>query len=333
VLAPAALVFVAIVLPWHAAVAILDPPYLWKLYIDQQWNRAVEAGARLHARPLLFYVPVLLGGFFPWSAFLPASIRGTLWPARRGPEETFCALWAGVVLVVLSLAEGKIPSYIVVAFPPLALLTARHLGRLAAGELHGPELFLTWAGMWAVVASLVVAPAVVIGIGHYLYDAALGPTSLWSLLLLLPAIGAALLLRRDRLGDAVLLCGVANVVMLLVFFGLAAPALMEVHSDAALARTFSAANPPGSTAPLVAYGLRSPSTSFYARRPLLLRDRRRQLKALLAEHPLVFVVTSPEHVAEIQAVGPFVPWYVGARRVLYASQPPPAANDGGVGYR
>jgi len=42
----------------------------------------------------------------------------------------------------------------------------------------------------------------------------------------------------------------------------------------------------------------------------------RELRALLAEHPLVFVVTSPEHVPQRVASGPFVPWRVGPRRVL-----------------
>ena len=51
------------------------------------------------------------------------------------------------------------------------------------------------------------------------------------------------------------------------------------------------------------------------------------LLALLAEHALVFAVTSPEHVPQLVASGPFVPWRVGPRRALYASQPPPPNLD------
>jgi hypothetical protein len=36
------------------------------------------------------------------------------------------------------------------------------------------------------------------------------------------------------------------------------------------------------------------------------------------------VVTSPQHSAELAAIGQLVPWHVGARHVLYASQPPGA---------
>src|SRR5260370_822017 len=72
---------------------------------------------------------------------------------------------------------------------------------------------------------------------------------------------------------------------------------------------------------------RAPALSFSRGRPVLHLDRPRQLRALLAEHALVFVLTSPEHVPQLVASGPFVPWRVGPRRALYASQPPPPNLD------
>jgi 4-amino-4-deoxy-L-arabinose transferase len=331
-LAVAVAVFLVLVLPWHLAAGTLDPDYLRTLYVDQQWKRAVDASERLHARPLLFYLPILLGGFFPWSAFLPASIRGTLWRQWRGPEESFCALWAAVVLVVLSLAQGKVASYIVLAFPPLALLTARHLGRVLWHDLSPLDARLIRAGAWFVVAVLVLAPGVLVALGTSPYGGALARTSLWSATLLGPAAGIAVLLRRGALRSALIAVCAASAALLVAFFQVAAPALSEVHSDAALARVIRA-SPDHATAPLVAYGLSSPSTSFYVERPLLRYDRPRQLRALLAEHALIFVVTSPQHVAELASTGPFVPWYVGPRRVLYASRPPPAREDPGAGGR
>ena len=327
-LAAAAVAFLLLALPWHLAADALDPAYLRTLYIDQQWKRAVEAGGRLHARPLLFYVPILLGGFFPWSALLPAAIRGTLRRPFRGAAESFCALWAAVVLVVLSLAQGKVPSYIVLAFPPLALLTSRHLGRLLWSSISPLEERLVRGGAWAAVAALAVVPVVMLALGLSVYDGALARTSLWSLTFLVPAAGIAVLLLRAPLRAAVIAMCAGSATLLVLFFRFAAPSLSEVHSDAALARVIRAA-PEHADAPVVAYGLSSPSTSFYTGRPLLLYDRPRQIRALLAEHGLIFVVTSPQHSAELTAIGPFVPWYVSPRRVLYASQPPPAPLDSG----
>jgi 4-amino-4-deoxy-L-arabinose transferase-like glycosyltransferase len=322
-LATAAVVFLILVLPWHLAAGTLNPGYLRTLYVDQHWKRAVQAGGRLHARPLLFYVPILLGGFFPWSALLPAAIRDMI--ERRIPDTAarFCTLWAAVVLVVLSVAQGKVPSYIVLAFPPLALLTAHYLARVLWGESSSRDERFIRGGGWVVVAALAIAPVVVIAVGHSLYDGALARTSLWSLLFLVAAAALATLLRRGSLRGVVTGLGAGSAVLLVAFFHLAAPALSEIHSDAALGRVIRAA-PEHAAAPVVAYGLSSPSTGFYAERTLLLYDRPRQLRALLDDHALVFVVTSPQHTAELATIGQLVPWYVGARRVLYASQPPGA---------
>jgi 4-amino-4-deoxy-L-arabinose transferase-like glycosyltransferase len=323
-LATAAVAFLILVLPWHLAAGTLDPGYLRKLYVDQQWKRAVQAGERLHARPLLFYVPILLGGFFPWSALLPAAIRATI--ERRIPDTParFCALWAAVVLVVLSVAQGKVPSYIVLAFPPLALLTSHYLACVLWDEPSSSrdERFIR-GGAWVVVAALAIAPVVVITVGYSFYEGVLARTSLWSLLFLVAAAALATLLRRGSLRGVVTGLGAGSAVLLVAFFHLAAPALSEIHSDAALGRVIRAA-PEHAAAPVVAYGLSSPSTGFYAERTLLLYDRPRQLRALLADHALVFVVTSPQHSAELATIGQLVPWYVGTRRVLYASQPPGA---------
>ena len=120
---------------------------------------------------------------------------------------------------------------------------------------------------------------------------------------------------RAPLRHAVIGLGAGSAALLIVFFHLVAPSLSEVHSDAALARVIRAA-PEHATAPVVAYDLSSPSTSFYARRLLVLYERPLQLRRLLADHALVFVVTSPQHSAELAASGSFVPWYVGPRRTL-----------------
>src|SRR5262249_38611894 len=157
--------------------------------------------------------------------------------------------------------------------------------------------------------------------------AALARASLWALLLPVAAAGLVALLRWGRPAHIVLTVGGASAALLLVFFQLVAPRLSEVHSDAQLAEVLHAA-PGHAGAPVVASRFRSPSMSFSSQRPLLLYDRPRQLRALIAEHGLVFVVTSPQHVAELRASGPFVPWRVGPRRVLYATRPPPEPVDG-----
>jgi 4-amino-4-deoxy-L-arabinose transferase-like glycosyltransferase len=316
-------VFLAITVPWHAVVAAIDPAYLHQLYVDQQWDRAVAAGRRLHARSALFYVPVLLGGFFPWSALLPATLRGTLWPERRDHATVFCGLWAATVLLVFGLAQGKVGSYVLPAFPPLALLTGRLLDIVLSGTATPTETRLVRAGSWIVAAVLLLAPPIAIAAAAMSYGGALLRPSLWALLLLPPAGVLAALLRRDRLRDAVIGVACTAAGFVLAFYQLAAPAFMEVRSDAAVARALREAAPDQAQVPLVGYHVASSSLAFYLKRPVLLHDRPGQLRRLLEQHGRLFVVTSQRHAAELEAAGPFVRVYATPRRILYVSRPAP----------
>src|SRR5215469_2610128 len=63
------------------------------------------------AGPWYYYVPVLLVGAFPWTAFWPAAAACH---ARRLHEDgrLFVILWCGIVIVFYSLAETKLPNYV-----------------------------------------------------------------------------------------------------------------------------------------------------------------------------------------------------------------------------
>lgn len=326
-LAPALLVFAVLVSPWHAAVAILDPTYLYELYVGQQLHRVIAEGPHMHPQPVWFYVPVLAAGFLPWTPLLPAALLGTLGPTRRGTDALLCALWAAAVVALFTLSKGKLAHYILPAFPPLALLVARHLARVTAGDASPREIRLTRAGLWAVAALFALAPPIAIGIAREQYGGALATTSLGFLPLVAPAVCLALLLRRGRVREATLVLAGTAVAMVVLGYLVMAPPLAAIRSDAALARVLAATVPEHATAPLVAYRGRSFSLSFYLRRPVLLLDRPRQLRALLAEHQLVFLVTSLRNVDEVLAAGPFVPWRVGPRRGLFASQASSTAEE------
>src|SRR5262249_56045182 len=135
-------------------------------------------------------------------------------------------------------------------------------------------------------------------------------------------VGVACVRGGGRGGDAVVGVGGACVVLLVVVAVVVAPQLMEVHGEAPVVRALRAASDQAA-APIVAYNVQSASLRFYLRRPVLLRETPEQLRRLQAEHPVIFVLTSPRHVTQLAEAGTFVPWYVGPRRVLYASVPPP----------
>ncbi|MCA9500530.1 MAG: glycosyltransferase family 39 protein [Nitrospira sp.] len=86
-----------------------------------------------HGGTLLFYVPVLLIGFFPWSACLPSACYHALkrWKSFwRGQDpatqeqylECFLSLWVVGLLLFFTLSATRLPHYIYPLFPAAALL-------------------------------------------------------------------------------------------------------------------------------------------------------------------------------------------------------------------
>ncbi|MFN2461594.1 MAG: ArnT family glycosyltransferase [Candidatus Velthaea sp.] len=86
--------------------------------------------------PWWYYLPVLVIGFFPWIAFVPVGfVRACR--AAHAPEGAFARLaivWALIPLVFFSCAQTKLPNYIALEFPALAIIVALWFERISAGR-------------------------------------------------------------------------------------------------------------------------------------------------------------------------------------------------------
>jgi len=154
-------IFLVVALPWFVLVQSRYPEffsfYLWKEHL----NRA--AGSE-HARPFYWFVPILLVGFLPWTPVAivaaPEWLRTARSNFRQGAVVRFLLVWATVVFVFFSLAVGKLPTYILPMFAPLALLVGRTLAsRIDRGPLRGRRpLALSAFAALLYVATTHVAP-------------------------------------------------------------------------------------------------------------------------------------------------------------------------------
>ena len=76
-----------------------------------------------HSGPVVYYLPVLLLGFFPWSGLLAG-----VWNRRSLARDSVgwgLWFWAGGVLVFFSISATKLPTYLLPLLPAVALLIAR----------------------------------------------------------------------------------------------------------------------------------------------------------------------------------------------------------------
>ncbi len=122
-------VFLAVVLPWFVAVSVRNPDFPRYAL----WQESLQRFATGHARrtgALVYYVPVYLAGFFPWSLFLLFVGWNRLKGWRELREDTqksvtFSLAWASVVFVSFSISQSKLPAYFLPALIPLSILMAQ----------------------------------------------------------------------------------------------------------------------------------------------------------------------------------------------------------------
>lgn len=136
---PGMIVFFAIILPWHIHMyQVYGYRFIYDYFILHHFERLVNAEVLGKTRPFLYFVPVFLVGFLPWSiAFMIFLIKKCRRLIKRIKTKTlyytfdtnerklilFLSIYFVLVFLLFSMASGKLPTYILPAFPAAAMLT------------------------------------------------------------------------------------------------------------------------------------------------------------------------------------------------------------------
>ncbi|CDF86047.1 Undecaprenyl phosphate-alpha-4-amino-4-deoxy-L-arabinose arabinosyl transferase 2 [Pseudomonas knackmussii B13] len=131
----AVLVAVLLSLPWGLAIYAREPDF-WNFFFWHEHIRRFAGEDAQHSRPFWFFVPLLFASALPWALLIPSAFaRG--WAQRRQPHAVFLLLWFAMPFLFFSLAKGKLPTYTMPCFAPLALLMADAvLAALESGRLR-----------------------------------------------------------------------------------------------------------------------------------------------------------------------------------------------------
>lgn len=116
-----------------------------------------------HGGPIYYYLLACLVGLYPWTAFA----MPTLWQWARGPQWTdrpratlLVSAWASVYLFVFSIASTKLPSYVIPAYPALALIAAHYIAGWRSYQRPSDRVWqlVGWACMGLVGLILIAGP-------------------------------------------------------------------------------------------------------------------------------------------------------------------------------
>lgn len=143
------ILFFVVSMPWHV-IMYRDFGYFFiqDYFIYHHFSRFVNSAHIGRQRPFLYFVPVFLGGFFPWSiVFINVFVNGVkkLFAKIKGvwsdvkikeaiiiEEKTnveklmiFSWIYFVVIFLIVSISSTKLPTYILPLFPAAAFLTAK----------------------------------------------------------------------------------------------------------------------------------------------------------------------------------------------------------------
>jgi 4-amino-4-deoxy-L-arabinose transferase-like glycosyltransferase len=241
----ALVVFALVALPWFLSVTLVHGvDYLVRFFFTENVERFATDRYN-EPRSVLFFLPVILGGFMPWTPFLLLWVAPLARVVRRvrpiAAAELRIALWALVPFVFYSASMGKQPRYVLPCLTPLAILLAAAISsRIRATASRGSSrrdpLLSTLALATAATIMLVGVLTLRLGPMFRAADPSWGPTGPYLMMAAgaVAAIAAVFAPPRVTVGAV---AGAAATTLLAVHASVFSPARPEpVETIAAAAR-------------------------------------------------------------------------------------------------
>ncbi|NOU10241.1 MAG: glycosyltransferase family 39 protein [Nitrospira sp.] len=289
------LVFLLLAGPWYVAMFLLHGD----AYSSQAKIHTVGrflAPMEGHGVGWWFYFPVLLLGFYPWSAFLPAGLYRAYqsWRAWRlmrnrthdsetppgsGEElEWFAGLWVVGVFIFFSLSSTRLPHYIGPLFPACALLAAlfwaQGLKDSSTRGLRGSIHFMMGIG-YLLAIGFASAPSLFVKFSGKMikefplatqFDLGIGPYVGATIIVVAMGLIGYFGLNDNRRGMAFGVAGGTLASVFLIAILMVVPGLNRYAIAPPQELAYAAGLNLNPTDQLIAFGSTRPSMAFYARR-------------------------------------------------------------------
>lgn len=257
----------AIAVPWYVWVGWrTDGAWIAGFLGKHNVNRFVQP-LEGHSGPIFYYVIAVMIGFFPWSIFLPVAGSQLIRRLRNSETWTagdlFCASWAVVYIGFFSLASTKLPSYVLPAYPAVALITARWVTQWLAN----PGILAAWNRRWAFLNLAIIGILFLIGVPLATVRFLPGQWSLgWAgLILILGGVAACVAAERQQFSRAIQTFGVASTLFTTCLFGIVAVQVNPHQTSANLMSRIFSQTP---QAHIATFDYFEPSLAYYAGRPV-----------------------------------------------------------------
>ncbi len=298
------LVVSAVALPWYVAVGIATDGAWLEGFLGGHNIGRFSAAMEGHSGPVFYYVIAILMGFFPWSVFLPVALYYAIFKRDMFKQEhrtlTFLLCWVGLYFVFFSIAQTKLPNYILPCYPPLALLTAWLLVRWQEEAIELPEWAMKWSSRSLIGAGLTLLIAL--------------PVTSWILLpgymllgvigLIPIALGGWMLYAKNHTSRRTCLNGLGAGAVLLVVAAFSGIAPWVSHAQESYQLGSQARVISDPQTPLATFDYFAPNLPFYARRKVIRYHSPEQIADYFRRHPDGMLCVREDHWGQLTNVLP-----------------------------
>ena len=150
---------VLVALPWSVAIYFREADFWHYFFLTEHVERFVAPDGGQHSEPFWFYVPILAGGALPWTPVFPLVIVG-LKTQLKDPFLRYLLCWLVFPFLFFSACGGKLGTYILPCYPPLAILIA--VGLLKYLALGNTQALSRCLRNFAVILFIIVAVLILI---------------------------------------------------------------------------------------------------------------------------------------------------------------------------
>lgn len=288
-----------IALPWYIAVGIqTDGEWLRGFLMKHNLERATSAMEN-HRGWFIYYLPVLFAGTFPWSIFLPSAVAN-IWRrirdrAERSDGDLFLACWALTWLVFFSIAQTKLPNYILPIYPAVAVIVARSLIAWMREANLGERRFLLECRSLAVVGGLMIV-CILIAMVILLPDEL--PLALFGAIPIAAAGAAYYFAQHQQRERAVLSLVTGAVALCAGMMGFAPVQLAKYQDSPYFAEAAQQATAFGK-AEIASFDVFEPSLVFYHGRKVHRPGEPEHVAQFFEEHPEGFLLTRSDKLTRL----------------------------------
>jgi 4-amino-4-deoxy-L-arabinose transferase-like glycosyltransferase len=162
-------VAVLVASPWYAWLEMRSPGYLRYFFLERHLLGFATDSQPHGDGPWWYYLPVLLGGGLPWIGYLPVVVQDGLARRRLGvaSQSPMPLLWIWLLgwTLLMLLAGSKLATYLLPAFPPLAILAATAWTGLIDGTLDAAaRRSFARTFVWSSWSGPILLPAAVLAV-------------------------------------------------------------------------------------------------------------------------------------------------------------------------